>query len=226
MDSDPLIQNQDGFWHKICICGNVQLYKNKSHLKDAIKRNTTCRKCSDNSIDRFKKISESLKGNKNPNFGKHRICTPETKLKLSISHKGEKNYWFGKKLSDNHKRKLSEIRRIYTDEEKCSIKEQRGHFYKWLRGSYNGFDKYIGCSLPHFKKWIESKWYLNMSWKNYGIIWHIDHQYPLSSFNLATDDGIKKAWYWHNLQPMTCAENLSKGRTLHPSQNWFEFDFL
>lgn len=51
-----------------------------------------------------RKISESLKGENNPNYGKHR--SEETKKKISESHKGDKHYNYGGHLSEEHKNKI------------------------------------------------------------------------------------------------------------------------
>lgn len=51
-----------------------------------------------------KKISESLKGEKNGFYGKHH--TEEAKKKISDSHKNKKGYLLGKKLSEETKRKI------------------------------------------------------------------------------------------------------------------------
>jgi group I intron endonuclease len=52
------------------------------------------------------KLSEALKGEKNPMFGKEH--TPETKLKMSEVKTGEKNNMFGKNHSDETKLKMRE----------------------------------------------------------------------------------------------------------------------
>jgi len=54
-----------------------------------------------------KKISESHKGEKNYNYGKH--TSEDIRKKISESHKGEKNQNYGKSFSEEHKRKLSEL---------------------------------------------------------------------------------------------------------------------
>ena len=46
-----------------------------------------------------KKISNALKG---------RTLSHETKQKISNASKGENNYWYGKKLSQDHKNKIGE----------------------------------------------------------------------------------------------------------------------
>lgn len=46
-----------------------------------------------------------MRGEKNHFYGKS--LTDEHKRKLSESHSGENNYWYGKHLSEKHKKKLS-----------------------------------------------------------------------------------------------------------------------
>jgi len=76
-----------------------------------------------------RKISAATKGEKNPMFGKHPIPwnrgiprTEEEKKKMSENRKGkaagEKNYWFGKHLSEETKRKLRESQKGKYDGEK------------------------------------------------------------------------------------------------------------
>ena len=51
----------------------------------------------------------------------------ETKKKLSESHTGEKNYWYGKHLSEEHKKKMSESLggRIFSEETKKRMSESK-----------------------------------------------------------------------------------------------------
>lgn len=63
-----------------------------------------------------KKISEKAKNRK---------ISENIKLKISTSLKGDKNYWYGKKLSEEHKLKLSNKakRRTYTESQKNNIRK-------------------------------------------------------------------------------------------------------
>jgi hypothetical protein len=71
----------------------------------------------------------------------------------------------------------------------------------------------LGCSIPEFKLYLESKFQDGMSWKNYGFKgWHIDHIIPLVSFNLQNREEFLKANHYTNLQPMWAGENLEKGK--------------
>lgn len=47
-------------------------------------------------------------GERNHNYGKH--LSVETKKKLSESKRGEKAYWYGKRLSEEHKAKISKTK--------------------------------------------------------------------------------------------------------------------
>lgn len=75
-----------------------------------------------------RKIGESNIGK---NLGKH--PSDETKRKMHESHSGKNNYWYGKKLSEAHKRKLSEKSKLNTQG------PDNGHakFYKIIDGDGN-----------------------------------------------------------------------------------------
>ena len=147
---------------------------------------------------------------------KGKPVSEETRRKMSLARKG-------KPFSEEHKRKMSLATRLYSDESRYKAKLQRTHFSNWLDGSSNGFEKYVGCSLLQFESWLESKMLRGMTWFNYGKLWHIDHQYPLSSFDLSKEDRVKAAWYFGNLFPMWKRENLQKGSKLHSAQEFFEY---
>lgn len=70
--------------------------------------------------------------------------------------------------------------------------------------------EYLGCKIDELKLYLESKFVENMSWKNYGDIWHIDHIIPCSSWNLCDDFENKCCWNYRNLQPLKASENQSK----------------
>ncbi len=68
-----------------------------------------------------RKISEALKGPKNPNYGNPRSI--ETRNKMSESRRGEKNQWYGKHLSPEHRRKISESH--IGQSHKCSAESRK-----------------------------------------------------------------------------------------------------
>ena len=58
-----------------------------------------------------------------------------------------------------------------------------------------------------------------MSWKNYGVYWHIDHIIPQSDlpYTSMEDDNFKLCWALDNLRPLEAKQNLLDGakRTRH-----------
>lgn len=72
----------------------------------------------------------------------------------------------------------------------------------------------LGCSIDDLKNHLQSKFYANMSWQNYGTYWHIDHIRPCASFNLENEEEQKICFHYSNLQPLTAKENLIKGARL------------
>ena len=57
------------------------------------------------------------------NSQKKRFASQEERDKISKSHLGEKNYWFGKKLSDETKQKISKANKgkHFNDESKQKL---------------------------------------------------------------------------------------------------------
>jgi len=54
-----------------------------------------------------------------------------------------------------------------------------------------------------------------MNWQNMGK-WHIDHIYPVSSFNFSSyeDKEFKECWDLKNLQPLWAEENINKSNKI------------
>jgi hypothetical protein len=78
----------------------------------------------------------------------------------------------------------------------------------------------LGCSIEEFKKYIESKFEIGMTWGSYGKgenKWNIDHITPCSSFkHLDTLEEQKICFHYKNLQPLWQKDNLEKSNKL----NW------
>jgi len=70
----------------------------------------------------------------------------------------------------------------------------------------------LGCSIDHFKSYLENQFKQGMTWKNYGFYgWHMDHIRPCSSFNLADPEQQRECFHYSNMQPLWAEDNLSKG---------------
>jgi hypothetical protein len=62
--------------------------------------------------------------------------------------------------------------------------------------------EYLGCSIKEYVIYLENMFLDGMDWKNYGVVWEIDHKTPLSSFNLTQEENIYKAFNYQNTQPL------------------------
>lgn len=71
--------------------------------------------------------------------------------------------------------------------------------------------KLLGCSIPEYKLYLESKFTEGMNWDNYGRKgWHIDHIIPCDSFDLSNYEQQKQCFHYTNTQPLWWNENLKK----------------
>jgi len=61
---------------------------------------------------------------------------------------------------------------------------------------------YLGCSFNQYKDYLESLFFNEMSWENWGVVWEIDHKTPISSFDLTQEENIYKAFNYQNTQPL------------------------
>lgn len=80
--------------------------------------------------------------------------------------------------------------------------------------SVQSTEKLLGVSFEEFKKYLESKFYSNMTWENYGKHWHIDHIIPCDFFDLTNEEHIKLCFNFRNTQPMLAVENISKNNKI------------
>lgn len=73
----------------------------------------------------------------------------------------------------------------------------------------NSFIKYLGCTLPEFKAYLESQFAEGMTWDNYGHNgWVIDHIIPIS--RATNEDELYKLNHYSNLQPLWEKDNMIK----------------
>jgi hypothetical protein len=119
--------------------------------------------------------------------------------KESIAPK--KRAYEARRIKENHQFRLSvRIRHRMRQ----AIKLQKGR--KFCR-----FLEMTGCSSAFLIRWIAAQFQDGMTWKNYGLVWHVDHRKPLSSFDLTEERNQKAAAHFTNLQPLFALDNLKKG---------------
>lgn len=87
-----------------------------------------------------------------------------------------------------------------------------------LNGSKNGQSilEFLSYTIDELKRHLETQFDSKMSWKNYGIYWHIDHIIPQSLLPYVSmeDENFKKCWALSNLRPLEAIENMKKSNKL------------
>jgi hypothetical protein len=77
--------------------------------------------------------------------------------------------------------------------------------------------RYLGCTPKELRKYLEQMFSKGMSWDNMGK-WHVDHVYPVASFDLSTEAERHKAFHYTNLQPLWAKANVKKSDSI-PSKH-------
>ena len=72
----------------------------------------------------------------------------------------------------------------------------------------------IGCDLNYLNSWFSFQFKHDMTFENYGKIWHIDHVIPCSHYDLTKKDEQKKCFHWSNLRPLYKKDNLKKSKKI------------
>jgi hypothetical protein len=106
-------------------------------------------------------------------------------------------------------RKYKKQRRLIDPNYKI-YENSRKRIWKSLKNKSNSSRELIGCSINFYRMWLEFTFNNQMSWSNYGVIWHIDHVIPIDFFDLTKSDECKKAFNWINTRAMLIPENLKK----------------
>jgi hypothetical protein len=90
-------------------------------------------------------------------------------------------------------------------------KNARSRMWKLAKGMLKDTRTFeaIGCSIAHFRKWIEDMFQDGMSWDNYGE-WEIDHVRPCASFDLTDRSQFLECFNYRNTRPMWRADNRRK----------------
>lgn len=78
------------------------------------------------------------------------------------------------------------------------------------RRDAGGTESALGYTTLEFKVHIERQFLAGMSWDNRSD-WHVDHIYPLVSFDLSCEKERRAANALSNLRPMWAEDNMTKG---------------
>jgi hypothetical protein len=128
------------------------------------------------------------------------------------THKPERNAHLKRRKSSDPMFKLRErLRSTFADKLRKAI-QSADLRTKSIKAS--GVLKLIGCSLTELITHLERQFQPGMTWANWGRgvgKWHIDHNRPISSFDLSNHQEQSLCWHYTNLRPLWAEENLSKG---------------
>lgn len=111
--------------------------------------------------------------------------------------------------AQNKRRKEDPLFRFKEDIRSLIRQSVKGRGYK--KGSRT--EEILGCSFEFFRDYIEAQFEDWMTWDNHGE-WHYDHIIPMAS--ASTEEAVIRLNHYTNFQPLSAADNLSKGSKL----NW------
>lgn len=77
----------------------------------------------------------------------------------------------------------------------------------------------IGCSIEELKEYLEEQFIEEMSWRNHGKLWEIDHIIPCTWFNLEQIEEQQKCFHYTNLQPLFKSTKEVEGITYLGNRN-------
>lgn len=213
-------------WCRPCL--NIKSYEWQSNNKD--KMEIYRQKSKENSL---------IKSEKEIIPDGHKLCKKCNIIHpIDLFKPGKSNCYPCQKIMSNNwkknnRKKVAEYNKVYKQENKEKIKENnalyvaqkkindpsfaiactlRSRIYYVLNGKEKADHTLdlLGCSLEYFKAWLNYRFKSDMTFKNHGEVWHIDHVIPCSQFNLTIDSEQQKCFHWTNMQPLYASDNLRK----------------
>lgn len=204
---------------KSCIkCNNVFEINSTNFYKCKISKdgfNSKCKNCKKEYDKQY------ILSNKETRYAKCKEWNKLNKEKLVEStqnwiqnnqerHKEIKKNAFKKHmLNPENKNKRREYDREYVKQKRQNnieykIKDSIGSMinYHLKERKSKSTIEYLGCSIKEYIVHLEDMFLQEMDWKNYGVVWEIDHKTPLSSFNLTQEENIYEAFNYQNTQPL------------------------
>ncbi len=213
------------------ICPNCKLnlknscfHKCKSR-KDGL--HTRCKACQQNyykkrieQITAYKQLNSDKIKKYNHQYNQHYYIQHKDYIKVSSkqwksNNESRRKQYNRQYFQDNKERRNKYLR----DKSKKDInfritKNLRNRLYIAIRRGYKvgSAIRDLGISIPEFKLHIEAQFRDDMTWENWGKVWHLDHIKPLALFDLTNRNQFLEAANWKNYQPLFRSENLSKGK--------------
>lgn len=126
--------------------------------------------------------------------------------KYSQSEKGKATILRYSQISEYHKKKRQNPKYRL-------MQNLRAHIRRGIAGDNNSQKsrQLLGCSVETLRTWLALTFEPEMTWENYGKLWHVDHIRPCCSFDLTNSEEQKNCFHFTNLQPLFYWENYAKG---------------
>jgi hypothetical protein len=75
-------------------------------------------------------------------------------------------------------------------------------------------NRYLGCDEQELIAHIESQFTPEMTWENWGKVWHLDHIIPICLLDINNDLTLKAILCYTNLRPLSIQDNLRKSNLI------------
>jgi len=202
--------------------------KNKNR-KDGYQRE--CRDCCHNHHNKHYHTKKSPRLKENLKEG-YKVCTScKQELLLTKFKPGKGRFGVSANCKICFNKKWNEYQKR-TDQNKKHNKLKRQTDIQWklkanLRGRYldalkrhtsgGKVNKHhsaidlLGCSIEFYKQYLEQQFKPDMTWRNHGILWEIDHIKPCAAFDLTDSKQQQECFHYSNTQPLYYSDNRSKG---------------
>jgi len=184
----------------------TEFYVEKKRKK---RRNSYCKDCMK------KYVSEWVKRNKEKKREQKKRWSENNKERI----RERRNEWKRKNPERQRKNARECMRRMYNKNPCFRLARNTGkRVRKSLSYGKNGqsWERLLGFTCLQLKKHLEKQFTPEMSWENYGPVWHIDHIVPISAFNFTKPEDLdfKRCWSLKNLRPLLAEENWAKNNKL------------
>lgn len=152
---------------------------------------------------------------KNSKYCSTRCYRRRPQLKLSIKARYRRRRLNPEWVKKQNKRAAMYTAKRYREDPVYRAKLNcRARVRSMLKDHGLSHSELIGCTNRHLKKHLESQFYGEMTWENYGKYWVIDHKIPLGKYDLSKPEHVKLACHYKNLQPLTRKDNENKSDSL------------
>lgn len=119
-------------------------------------------------------------------------------------------------------RRREYFKRKYKEDKQFQLKKQlEAQFHSLLNKNDETVKSInlLGCTIPEFKLYIQSKFISYMTFENYGEVWEFDHIIPFCDFDLTNEEEVKRCMHYLNLRPMFRTTRVIDGVTFTGNLN-------